>query len=46
MQAKYAKLKNGGWNPFLDPANCKLEANISEAMFHAILAEQQKAKQP
>jgi len=46
MQAKYAKLKNGGPNPFIDPASCKLEANISEAMFHAILAEQQKAKQP
>ena len=46
MQAKYAKLKNGGPNPFIDPASCKLEADISEAMFHAILAEQQKAKQP
>jgi len=46
MQAKYAKLKNGGPNPFIDPASCKPEANISEAMFHAILAEQQKAKQP
>ena len=46
MEAKYAKLKNGGPNPFIDPASCKLEADISEAMFHAILAGQQKAKQP
>ncbi len=46
MQAKYAKLKNGGPNPFIDPTTCKLEADISEAMFHAILAEQQKAKRP
>jgi metallo-beta-lactamase class B len=46
MQAKYAKLRNGGPNPFIDPASCKLEADISEAMFRAILAEQQKPKQP
>jgi metallo-beta-lactamase class B len=44
MQAKYAQLKNGGTNPFIDPATCKLEAEISEAMVHAILAEQQKAR--
>ena len=46
MQSKYAKLQNGGPNPFIDPATCKLEAEISEAMFLAILAEQQKARQP
>jgi metallo-beta-lactamase class B len=46
MQAKYAKLQNGGPNPFVDPGTCKLEAEISEAMFLAILAEQQKARQP
>ncbi len=39
MQGKYAKLQNGGPNPFIDPATCKLEAEISEAMFRAILAE-------
>jgi metallo-beta-lactamase class B len=44
MQAKYAQLKNGEPNPFIDPATCKLEAEISEAMVHAILAEQQKAR--
>jgi metallo-beta-lactamase class B len=47
MEAKYSKLRNGGSNPFIDAANCKLEADIQEAMFHAILAEQkQKAAQP
>jgi hypothetical protein len=30
----------------IDPTTRKLEAEISEAMFHAILAEQQKARQP
>jgi len=46
MQAKYAKLKNGGPNPFIDPASCKTEARISEAMVKAILDEQQKAAHP
>jgi metallo-beta-lactamase class B len=46
LQAKYAKLRSDGPNPFLDPDTCKLEAEISEAMFRAILAEQQKAGQP
>lgn len=40
MQAKYAKLQSGGANPFIDPGSCKLEAEISQAMFRAILAEQ------
>src|SRR5258705_6730898 len=30
MQAKYAKLRSGGPNPFIDPDTCKLEAEISE----------------
>jgi len=46
MATKYSKLRSGGRNPFIDPASCKLEADIEEAMFHAILAEQQKAAQP
>ena len=48
MQEKYAKLRPGGPNPFIDPASCKFEADIAEAMFHAVLAEQQqqKAAQP
>ena len=43
MQAKYAKLKPGAPNPFVDPASCMTEADVEEAMFHAIMAEQQSA---
>ncbi len=46
MHEKYAKLKNGGPNPFIDPANCNLEADIQEAMFKAILAEPPPAPRP
>lgn len=46
MQGKYAKLQTGGLNPFIDAANCNLEADIQEAMFRAALDEQQKAAQP
>jgi metallo-beta-lactamase class B len=40
MQAKYAKIQTGGPNPYIDPRNCKVEAEISETMLRAILAEQ------
>ena len=43
MQAKFAKLRSGVPNPFIDPATCKVEAEISEAIVRAILAEQQTA---
>jgi metallo-beta-lactamase class B len=43
MTEKYAKLKPGAPNPFIDPSGCRLEADMEEAMFKAILAEQQKA---
>jgi metallo-beta-lactamase class B len=43
MQEKYAKLGKGGPNPFIDPQGYKVEMDIDEAMFHAILAQQQKA---
>ena len=46
MQEKYAKLQKGGPNPFIDPATCKLEADIQEAMFRAMLVEQKKPAQP
>jgi metallo-beta-lactamase class B len=45
MAEKYAKLKPSVLNPFIDPAGCRLEADMQEAMFKAILAEQQKAEQ-
>jgi metallo-beta-lactamase class B len=41
MQAKYAKLAAGGPNPFIDPEGYKTELDIDEAMFRAVLAEQQ-----
>jgi metallo-beta-lactamase class B len=41
MHEKYAKLKAGASNPFIDAASCHHEADIEEAMFHAILAEQE-----
>jgi metallo-beta-lactamase class B len=44
MLEKFAKLKEGAPNPFVDPASCTLEADVEEAMFRAILAEQQAAK--
>lgn len=45
LQEKYAKLQQGGANPFIDPASCLHEADIQEAMFHATLEEQRKAAQ-
>jgi len=44
MTEKYARLKPGAPNPFIDPSGCRLEADMQEAMFKAILAEQQKAE--
>ena len=43
MFAKFAKVKAGGPNPFIDPATCKNEAVLSEAMVKAILEEQKTA---
>ena len=44
MIEKHARLASGGANPFIDPANCTVEADIQEAMFKATLAEQGAAK--
>jgi metallo-beta-lactamase class B len=46
MREKHAKLKDGAPNPFIDPASCTLEADVQEAMFKAVLAEQQQATRP
>src|SRR5882757_5302174 len=40
MLEKFAKLKDGAPNPFIDPASCTLEADVEEAMYNATLAEQ------
>jgi metallo-beta-lactamase class B len=42
MIEKYPKLQNGSPNPYIDVPGCKLEAEIEEGMFHAILQEQEK----
>ncbi len=42
LEEKYAKMKTPGPNPFIEPAGCNIETDIQEAMFHAILEEQQK----
>ena len=46
MAEKYAKLKPGGPNPFVEPATCMQEADLGEAMFNALLAEQKAAARP
>jgi metallo-beta-lactamase class B len=42
METKYAAMKTSKTNPFIDARTCHLEIDIEEAMFKAILAEQQK----
>ncbi len=42
LEEKYAKLKPGAPNPFMDAATCRREADLEEAMFRAILKEQRK----
>ena len=43
LDEKYPRLAKGGPNPFIDPAGYKLEVDIAEAMFRAVLAEQKAA---
>lgn len=43
LEEKYAKLKPGAPNPFIDAATCRREADLEESMFRAILKEQQNA---
>ena len=44
MAAKYARVKPGAPNPFIDSANCWVEAEIQEAMLRAQVKLQQSAK--
>jgi metallo-beta-lactamase class B len=44
MTAKYARVKPGAPNPFIDPSNCWVEAEIQEAMLRAQLKLQQSSK--
>src|SRR5438309_36801 len=43
MKKKYSKLHAGDPNPYIDPAGCKTEFDIDEAMFHAVAKQQQAA---
>ena len=45
LNDKYARLKPGAPNPFVDPGNCWVEAEIQEAMVRAQL-QQQKSVRP
>ena len=45
MMAKHARMKTGAPNPFVDAANCRVEAEIQEAMFRAQM-EMQNAGRP
>jgi metallo-beta-lactamase class B len=42
MTEKFARVKPGAPNPFIDKANCLREATIQEAMYRAVLAEQRQ----
>lgn len=44
MEDKFAKLKPGAPNPFVDKATCTTEMKIQEAMFRAVLKEQAGGK--
>jgi metallo-beta-lactamase class B len=46
MAEKFSKIGKGGPNPYIDPAGYRAELDLDEAMFHAVLAAQQKAVSP
>jgi metallo-beta-lactamase class B len=46
MVEKFEKLKEGAPNPFIDPGSCMQEADVEQAMFNAIIAEQKQAAKP
>lgn len=46
LSGKYARLRSGAPNPFVDAANCWVEAEIQEAMLRAQVQMQQKTARP
>jgi metallo-beta-lactamase class B len=42
LAQKYPRLAQGGPNPFIDPTGYRAELDLTEAMFQAVLAAQQK----
>jgi metallo-beta-lactamase class B len=45
LTQKYAAMKPGAPNPYIDKSACMREMKLQEAMFHAIMEEQKKAGQ-
>lgn len=43
MAAKYAKLGQGGPNPYIDPEGYRVELDINDAVYWRVLAAQKKA---
>ena len=43
MKEKYAKLTQGGPNPYIDPAGYRVEIDINDAVYWRVLAQQRKA---
>ena len=43
IQEKYAKIKPGAPNPYIDPGGCNVETDVQDSMFHALLEEQAQA---
>jgi metallo-beta-lactamase class B len=43
MKEKYAKLSQGGPNPYIDPEGYRVEIDINDAVYWRTLAEQRKA---
>jgi metallo-beta-lactamase class B len=41
MPEKFARIKAGFPNPFIDPIGCNVETDMEEMMFHAVVKEQQ-----
>jgi metallo-beta-lactamase class B len=44
MYEKYAKIKKGAPNPYIDPAGCDAETDMEDSMVHALLEEQEQSK--
>ena len=42
LQEKYARLRPGKPNPFIDPIGCNVETDLEETMFKAVLQEQKE----
>jgi metallo-beta-lactamase class B len=46
MKEKYAALGTGRANPYVDPEGYRIELDVTEAMFKAVLASQERSSSP